>query len=200
MKHITPQGESNRAVAVSPQNGRKLQFPMFAPFLLILPVAGLAAALAACNILWLDYMHVISGGMWTGIDIFMFIFGRGVMRLISPQARVEVSKRIIPIFLFLMPALASVAITAGYFLAVDTGRWVVTSPYIISAGVVTLILTVQGFGFLLPNELRIFFEVRKEAPDTGKIVRLSMRNLSLSGSQAFFQILLIFIMVSLRFR
>lgn len=183
----------------SSREGQQRAYPGFAPILLILPVAALVAALLAGSVLLLDYVHVITGGMWTGIDIFMFIFGRGVMRLLSPPARVEVSRRIVPMFLFLMPALASVAITAGYLLAVDTGRWVLTSPYIIAAGIVTAILTVQGFGMLLPNEVRVLMELRKKEPDAGKIVRLSMKNFSLSGSQALFQIVIIFIMANLRF-
>ena len=63
--------------------------------------------------MFLDYVHVMTGGMWTGIDLFMGIFGRTVMMRISPASRVEVAKRLIPTMLFLMPSIASVATTAG---------------------------------------------------------------------------------------
>jgi len=63
--------------------------------------------------------------------------------------------------------------------------------------IVVLILLVQGFGILLPNELRVFREIRKERPDTDKIVKLSLRNLNVSGSQAIFQIIIIYIMANL---
>lgn len=172
-------------------------FPSFAPFLLFIPVVALVAVLLAGNLLWLNYVHVMTGGMWTGIDIFMFLFGRGVMRLISPAARVEVSKRIIPLFLFLMPALASVATTAGYVLYTKLGLWNLSSPYIQATVIVVSILVIQGFGILLPNEVRVLMELRKQQPDTDKVVRLSMRNFTVSGSQALFQVIIIFIMANL---
>ncbi len=59
--------------------------------------------------------------MWTGIDLFMGIFGRTVMTKISPMSRVEVAKRLTPTMLFLMPSIAAVATAAGYVLANKIG-------------------------------------------------------------------------------
>lgn len=149
--------------------------------------------------MFLDYVHVMTGGMWTGIDLFMGIFGRTVMMRISPASRVEVAKRLIPTMLFLMPSIASVATTAGYVLANRIGAWNIGSVYIQATIIVVVVLLVQGFGILLPNELRVFSELRKASPDTDKIVKLSMRNLNVSGSQAIFQIIIIYIMANLAF-
>ena len=141
----------------------------------------------------------MTGGMWTGIDVFMGIFGRTVMMRISPASRVEVAKRLVPTMLFLMPSMASVATTAGYLLANRIGAWNLGSVYIQGTVIVVAVLLVQGFGILLPNELRVFSELRRDSPDTGKIVKLSMRNLNVSGSQAIFQIIIIYIMANLAF-
>lgn len=149
--------------------------------------------------MFLDYVHVMTGGMWTGIDVFMGIFGRTVMMRISPASRVEVAKRLVPTMLFLMPSIASVATTAGYVLANRVGAWNLGSVYIQATVIVVAILLIQGFGILLPNELRVFLELRRDSPDTGRIVKLSMRNLNVSGSQAVFQIIIIFIMANLAF-
>ncbi len=145
----------------------------------------------------MDYLHVMTGGMWTGIDLFMGIFGRTVMLRISPPSRVEVAKRLTPTMLFLMPSIAGVATTAGYILASRIDLWTTGSPYLTASVIVVLILLVQGFGILLPNELRVFREIRSEKPDTDKIVRLSVRNLNVSGSQAIFQIIIIYLMANL---
>ncbi len=174
-------------------------FPRSGPVLFLLPIIALVAALISNSIVFLDYVHVMTGGMWTGIDLFMGIFGRTVMMKISPPSRVEVAKRLTPTMLFLMPSIATVATTAGYVLASNLHLWNLGNPYIIATIIVVLVLLVQGFGILLPNELRVFRELRKEKPDTDKIVRLSMRNLNVSGSQAIFQIIIIYIMANLAF-
>src|SRR5207247_6888645 len=136
---------------------------------------------------FLDYVHVITGGMWTGIDLFMGIFGRTVMTKISPMSKVEVAKRLTPTMLFLMLSIAAVATAAGYVLANKIGLWNPNSPYITATIIVVLILLVQGFGILLHNEPRVLREIRKERPDTDKIVKLSLRNLKVSGSQEIFK-------------
>jgi hypothetical protein len=178
---------------------RQVTFQRSGPVLFFVPILAFVSVLLSGNLILLDYIHVMTGGMWTGIDLFMGIFGWGVMRAISPSARVEVAKRLTPILMFLMPSIASVATTAGYYLAAETGRWDIHSPFIIATGIVVLILLVQGFGFLLPNEIRVFQELRKERPNVEKIVKLSLRTLNISGSQAVFQIAIIFIMANLRF-
>jgi hypothetical protein len=174
-------------------------FPRSGPVLFLLPIVALVAASVSNSGVFLDYVHVMTGGMWTGIDLFMGIFGRTVMMKISPPSRVEVAKRLTPTMLFLMPSIATVATTAGYILASHLGVWNLSNPYIIATIIVVLVLLAQGFGVLLPNELRVFRELRKGRPDTDKIVRLSIRNLNVSGSQAIFQIIIIYIMANLRF-
>ena len=172
-------------------------FPRSGPILFLVPIVAFVAALISTNLVFLDYIHVMTGGMWTGIDLFMGIFGRTVMIKISPPPRVEVAKKLTPMMMFLMPSIASVATTAGYVLATREDLWNLSSPWILATIVVVLVLLVQGFGVLLPNELRVFFELRKERPDADKIVRLSIRNLNVSGSQAIFQIIIIYIMANI---
>jgi hypothetical protein len=145
----------------------------------------------------LDYTHVICGGTWTGIDLFMGLVMSRVMRGLAPEARAEVIKRLVPVMLFLMPALASVAITAGIYLAQWEGLLNLQSPWIIAAVILVLILSVQGFGIIMPTEIRLFLELTKDSPDRDRIVKLGMRNIKVSGSQAIFQIAIIFVMANL---
>jgi len=163
---------------------------------LVIPVLALAAALQTRSLLFLDYVHVITGGTWAGIDLFMGLVMSRVMRSLLPEARAEIIKKLVPIMLFFMPALASVAITAGIYLAGWLGLDFL-SPPIIAAAIIVVILGVQGFGFILPNELRIFLELRKDKPNLDKIVKLGMKNIYLSGSQTIFQIAIIFVMAYL---
>jgi hypothetical protein len=145
----------------------------------------------------LDYVHVISGGTWTGIDIFMGVGMTRILRSMEVPQRVEVAKRLTPTTFFIMPSLAAVAITSGIYLAQQMGKFNLGDPWIIAAGAVVLILTVQGFGIFMPNGVRIFIELSKLRPDIDRIARLNMMNIRLAGSQALFQVLIILIMAHL---
>lgn len=164
---------------------------------LFVPVAGLLIVLASGNLLHLNYVHVLTGGTWTGIDLFMGIVMSQVMKGLDPQARTQVIKKLVPVMLFLMPALAAVAITSGITLAGKLGMLAVPSPTIIAAAVIVIILSVQGFGMLMPTEIRIFLELQKKEPNRDKIIRWGMRNIKLAGSQGVFQVALIFVMANL---
>ena len=163
----------------------------------IIPPIVLIAALATKSLYLLDYVHVICGGSWTGFDIFNGVVLTRVMRSLELSARVEVAKRLTPTTFFIIPSLAAVAITAGIYLAQAMGKFDLSSPWILAAGVVVVILTAQGFGVFMPNGIRIFIELSKAKPDIEKISKLNMRNIRLAGSQAVFQIIIILIMAHL---
>jgi hypothetical protein len=163
----------------------------------LFPPLGLILALALRSFYLLDYVHVISGGTWTGIDIFMGVGMTRILRSMEVPQRVEVAKRLTPTTFFIMPSLAAVAITSGIYLAQQMGKFNLGDPWIIAAGAVVLILTVQGFGIFMPNGVRIFIELSKLRPDIDRIARLNMMNIRLAGSQALFQVLIILIMAHL---
>jgi len=163
----------------------------------IVVIAGFLVAYFLNNLMVLDYVHVITGGTWTGIDLFMGTIMSRIMLSLDVNSRVEVAKRLTPLLMIFMPTLSAVAITAGYYLANRLGWFIITSPWIIAAGVIVIILTVQGFGILMRNEIRVFLELNKQKPNVEKIVRLTNINLKTAGSQAIFQLAIIFVMAHL---
>jgi hypothetical protein len=163
---------------------------------LAVPIVALIVALLSGSLLLLNYVHVLTGATWTGIDLFMGLVMSRVMRGLSPQSRAEIIKKLVPMMLFFMPALASVAVTAGIYLTGHMGISFFSTPIIIAI-IVVIILSVQGFGLILPNEVRVLLELRKANPDTEKVVKLGMRNIYFAGSQAIFQIAIIFVMAYL---
>jgi len=165
---------------------------------LIVPIAGLVIALITMDLRLLIYTHVITGGTWTGIDLFMGLVMTRVMKGLNPEARTEVVKRLVPLLLFFMPVLAGVAITSGIALAELYKILDFRYPMIVIAVVIVLILTIQGYGIIMPNEIRIYRELKKDMPDRDKIVRLGLRNFRVAGSQAIFQLAIIYVMANLR--
>ena len=164
---------------------------------LFVPIIALVLVLAYGNLLALNYLHVLTGGTWTGIDLFMGVVMGRILKGLEPPARTQVIKKLVPLMLFLVPALAAVAITSGINLASKMGLLTFASPMIIAAVVIVVILSVQGFGIIMPTEIRIFLELRKKEPNRDKIIKWGMRNVRLAGSQGVFQVALIFVMANL---
>ena len=163
---------------------------------LAVPIVALIVAFLSGSLLLLNYVHVLIAGTWTGIDLFMGLVMSRVMRGLSPQSRAEVIKKLVPMMLFFMPGLASVGITAGIYLAGRLGLSFFSTPIIIAI-LIVVILSVQGFGLILPNEVRVLLELRKANPDIEKVVKLGMRNIYFAGSQTIFQIAIVFVMAYL---
>lgn len=163
----------------------------------VIPPFALVVALALKSLYLLDYVHVITGGTWTGFDLYMGLVMSRILGSLEIPARVEVAKRLTPTTFFIIPSLAAVAITSGIYLAQLLGKFVLTDPWIIAAGIVVVILTAQGFCVFLPNGVRVFLELAKTKPDTALISKLTMRNIRLAASQAVFQVAIILIMAHL---
>jgi uncharacterized membrane protein SirB2 len=173
--------------------------PVFIIVSVVLPNAALSMAMMLGSLMLLNYVHIMTGALWTGIDLFMgFVIGP-LLGSMEPQQRAEVFKRLIPKMTFLMPMLSGVTIIAGVQLTKQLGMWNFDSPWIIAAIIITIVLIVQGFGFLLPNEVRIFKQLISPTTDVNKIVKLGMQNARLAGIQGLFQLAIIFVMANLRF-
>jgi hypothetical protein len=147
------------------------------PWYLIAAVAAFAmmtAAIWSPNVWFLNFVHVMTGALWTGIDLFMGFVVGPVLRKVSFETRRAIIAGLIPRTLILMPTLSTITSTAGWFLAVRMGFLDVAYPefwWVIAALAIVTVLTVQGLGYLLPTNLRLYFEVQKPQPDSEKIAR-----------------------------
>lgn len=172
--------------------------PTFVIVAVFLPIGALIYALTSRQIVALNYVHIMTGAMWTGIDLFMgFVLG-SVLGGMDPGSRANVFRSLVPKMTFLMPVLAAVTTTAGFKLVQNLG-YSLTNPKIIAALIITGILAIQGFGFLLPNEIRVFRQLLSDKPDIDVISRLGMRTARLGGIQGVLQLAIIFIMAVIRF-
>ncbi len=171
---------------------------IFIIIVVCLPIGALIYAMNFGSLKFLNYVHIMTGVLWTGIDLFMGAIIGPVLGGMEPKDRANVFKRLIPKMTFLMPVLAAVAIISGIQLAQRLG-WSLTDPWVLTALIIVGILSIQGFGLLLPNEIRIFRQLLSETPDTDRIARLGMINARLAGLQGAFQVAIIVVMVNIRF-
>lgn len=74
-----------------------------------------------------------------------------------------------------------------------------TSPWLLAALAIVTLLGLQGFGVILPGEIRIYRQLTSENPDTDLIGEIGMRNARLGGLQGVMQLSIVFVMVGLRY-
>lgn len=167
-------------------------------------LAAAAVALAAMTVailspsLWfLDFVHVMAGALWTGIDLFMGFIVGPVLRKVSFETRRAIIAGLIPRTLILMPTLSMITSTSGWFLAVRMGFLDVSYPefwWVIASLAIVTVLTVQGLGYLLPTNLRLYFEVQKPQPDSEKIARWMKTYVRVVAVQGTMQVAIIVVM------
>jgi hypothetical protein len=163
----------------------------------IIPIVAVVVAIVSANLLLLNYIHVFTAILWTGTDIFMAFLLGPVLRNVSLATRKEVISWLMPKMVFFMPTVAAVTTTAGYFLASRMGLITLNPPvvyWISTVLVIVSIMFIQGLGILLPTNLRIYFEMRKNEPDMSRIQRLMRMYVKVVAIQAALQFVIIFIM------
>ena len=165
-----------------------------------LVLAGLVAAVAT-NRLWaLDFFHVVGGGMWTALDLFLgFVLGPILGRLSIP-ARTEFTTRFMPKMILIMPTLVVATLAAGWQLARHLGYlnasyshhgWVVASMIVVA------VMAVVALGILEPANLAVLFELKKPQPNGEVIAKLMRRFIYSAGITGAMQVATLVIMTRL---
>jgi uncharacterized membrane protein len=110
-------------------------------------IAVMIAAIVAGNLWLLNFIHVFSSLLWTGVDLFMgFVLGP-ILRRVDLSARREIVRRLTPRTLFLMPTVSIISGTTGWFLAVDLGYTALAWPayaWVAAALMLVALMTIQG--------------------------------------------------------
>jgi len=163
----------------------------------VLALGVMMVAIASHDHWFLNFVHVICGVLWTGIDLFMgFVIGP-ILRKVDLSVRREIILRLVPRTLVLMPTLSIITGTTGWFLAEDLGLLDIPWPqfgWVVAALALAVVMTIQGLGYLLPTNLRVCIQLRRPDPDFAKISRM-MRNFFFAVAvQGTMQVLTIVIM------
>jgi hypothetical protein len=135
-------------------------------------IAVMVAVIVAGNIWFLDFVHVFSSLLWTGVDLFMgFVLGP-ILRRVDLSVRREIVRRLTPRTLFLMPTVSIISGTTGWFLAVQLGYTALDWPaygWVAAALILVTLMTIQGLGFLTPVNVYVCLQLQKPEPDMNKI-------------------------------
>jgi hypothetical protein len=176
----------------------QLANPVFICIVIVVPIGAYLYAINFGTTTIVHYVHIMTGCFWTGTDLFMGLVLGPVLGKLEPKERAAVFMRLVPKVTFLMPVVATVTIMASFELVKRLGfAW--DSVWIIVSIVIVAILMIQGFGIMLPNEIRVFRQLLSHTPDIQKISRLGMRTARVAGIQGILQLAIIFAMANLRF-
>src|SRR5919202_180680 len=98
--------------------------PLARPEFEIVPRKGLPIVAAAfialivaiaANKLWpLEFLHVVFGAAWTIIDLFLGLVLGPILGRLSVPARIEMTTRLMPKMVLLMPTVVTVTLAAGW--------------------------------------------------------------------------------------
>ena len=163
-------------------------------------IAGLVAAIAT-NKLWaLDFYHVVGGGMWTALDLFLGLVIGPILARMSVQARMEFSARFMPKMLLIMPTLVTMTLASGWQLARLVGNLEVAYPkhwWLTASFIVVGVMAVIAIGLLEPANIAVLFEMRKPEPNGEVIAKLMRRFVYTAGVTGVMQIATLVIMTRL---
>ncbi len=167
-----------------------------------LPVVGAVLVLLivaiAGNWLWaLDFFHVVGGGLWTGIDLFVGLIVGPILGRLSISARAEFAARFMPMMLLIMPTLVTMTLGSGWQLARHLGLLNVAYPqhwWLTASFIVVGVMTVIALGVLEPANLAVLFELRKPEPDGALVGKLMRRFTYTAGITGLMQIATLVIM------
>ncbi len=177
------------------------------PVIHVVPRAGLPFAAAAVvglvvviatNSMWgIEFFHVVGGGAWTTLDLFLgFVLGP-IIGTMSIPARVEFSARLMPKLVLLIPVLVTMTLASGFQLAQNFGFLDSRAPrhgWVVASFIVVGVMAVIAIGYLEPANIAVLFELQKPQPDGELIAKLMKRFLYTAGITGAMQVATLVIM------
>ena len=167
----------------------------------LLAIAAMIAAIQIGNAWLLDFVHIFTSLLWTGIDLFMgFVLGP-IMRRVDISVRREIMQRLTPRTLFLMPTVSIISGTSGWFLAGMFGYLGLDWPaygWVAAALILVTLMTIQGLGFLTPVNVFVCLELHKPEPDMKRIGLWMQRYFYAVALQGTMQVAIIIVMTRFR--
>jgi hypothetical protein len=164
-------------------------------------LVALVVAIAVDKLWPLMFLHVVFGAGWTVVDLFLgFVLGP-ILGSLPPAARVQMTTRLMPKMVLLMPTLVSVTLAAGWQLGVHLGT--VQSTYfnhawIVASYIVVGVMAVIALGLLEPANIAVLVELKKRRPRPEVIEGLMKRFLYAAGILGAMQVATFVIMTKLR--
>jgi hypothetical protein len=163
-------------------------------------IVGMVVAIATNSTWALDFYHVAGGGLWTAIDLFLGLVLGPIMGTMSIPSRIELSSRLMPKLLLIMPTVVTMTLGSGFQLARTLGNLSASYPqhgWLVASYIVVGVMAVIALGLLEPANIAVLFELRKPEPDRARIQRLMKVFIYTAGITGVMQIATLVIMTKI---
>jgi len=155
----------------------------------------------ASNKLWpLMFLHVAGGAAWTIIDLFLGLVLGPILGHLSIPARIEMTTKLMPKMVLIMPTVVTVSLAAGWQLGNKLGFVFSQYPqhnWVVASYIVVGIMAVVALGLLEPANIAVLIELKKPRPRPEVIERLMKRFIYSAGVTGIMQIATLVIMTKL---
>ena len=165
-----------------------------------LVLGGVVVAIARDARWGLVFCHVVGGGLWTAIDLFVGFIVGPILRSLSVPARIDLTKRFMPKMLVLMPTIVTMTLAAGFQLARQDGFLDTSNPrhaWVVASFFVVGVMAVIALAYLGPANVAVLFELRKPQPDPLVVQTLMRRFVYTAGITGVMQVATLVIMTRL---
>jgi hypothetical protein len=152
----------------------------------------------ASDKLWpVEFLHVGGGAAWTIVDLFLGLVLGPILGSLSIPARIEMTTRLMPKMVLIMPTVVTLTLAAGWQLGIHLGTvdssyplhgWLVASYIIVGA------MSVIALGLLEPANIAVLVELKKPNPNPEIIERLMKRFLYSAGVLGLLQVATLVVM------
>jgi hypothetical protein len=163
-------------------------------------IVGMIVAIATNSPWALDFYHVVGGGLWTGLDLFLGLVLGPIIGSMSIPSRIEFVTRLMPKMVLIMPTLVTMTLGAGFQLARHLGNLAANSPahgWLVASYIVVGVMATIALGLLEPANIAVLFELRKPVPNGARIERLMKVFIYTAGITGLMQIATLVIMTHL---
>jgi hypothetical protein len=169
--------------------------------IIVAPILALLIAAIAVNKLWpLTFFHVAGGAAWTIVDLFLGLILGPILGRLSIPARIEMTTRLMPKMLVIMPTVVTMTLAAGWQLATKMGTNLTSFPqhgWIVASFIVVGVMSVIALGLLEPANIAVLVELKKPQPNPSVIERLMKRFIYSAGILGVMQVATLVIMTKL---
>jgi hypothetical protein len=163
-------------------------------------LVGLVVAIAT-NKLWaLEFFHVAGGALWTAFDLFLGLVLGPILGRLAIPARIELTTRLMPKMLLIMPTLVTATLASGWQLGrllgtVDSGY--ANHSWVVASYVVVGVMAVIALAVLEPANVAVLFELKKPRPNPTVIEHLMKRFIYTAGITGVMQVATLIIMTKI---
>ncbi len=121
----------------------------------MVPFIAFIMAISTPGILVLDYIHVLLGALWTGVDVFLGLIFLIVLSGMENDIKSDIAFKLIPMTLFFVPTVSILTPLLGFILSLRENIFTLNYIFILII-IISIILVLLTFLIIVPASYKIY--------------------------------------------